>query len=55
MNQNDLDRYFWCTGQRWSADSSSPKKPNRLLLTVFLILFFLVVTLLTLAYLRLSA
>jgi hypothetical protein len=20
MNQNDMDRYFWRTGQRWSAD-----------------------------------
>lgn len=21
MNQNDMDRYFWRTGQRWSGDS----------------------------------
>jgi hypothetical protein len=21
MNQNDMDRYFWRTGQKWSGDS----------------------------------
>jgi hypothetical protein len=28
MNQNDMDRYFWRTGQRWSADDR-PFKTNR--------------------------
>src|ERR1700722_9727442 len=24
MNQNDMDRYFWRTGHRWSGDFRSP-------------------------------
>lgn len=25
MNQNDMDRYFWRTGQRWSGDDRARK------------------------------
>jgi hypothetical protein len=28
MNQNDMDRYFWRTGQYWSGDSRA-FKPSR--------------------------
>jgi hypothetical protein len=28
MNQNDMDRYFWRTGQRWSGDDR-PFKTQR--------------------------
>ena len=27
MNQNDMDRYYWRTGQRWSGDSRPPNEP----------------------------
>jgi hypothetical protein len=30
MNQNDMDRYFWRTGQRWSGDDRPNKKGWRL-------------------------
>jgi hypothetical protein len=29
MNQNDLDRYFWRTGQRWSGDDRPRRKSSR--------------------------
>ncbi len=25
MNQNDMDSYFWRTGQRWSGNGTAPK------------------------------
>lgn len=28
MNQNDMDRYYWRTGQRWSADNRRVEKPG---------------------------
>jgi hypothetical protein len=27
MNENDMDRYFWRTGQRWSGDSRPMPEP----------------------------
>jgi hypothetical protein len=52
MNQNDMDRYFWRAGQRWSGDSRPTPKSFRGLKTggrvvVFLFLSF-VATLLAL-------
>ena len=29
MNENDIDRYFWRTGQRWSGDSRSTTRAVR--------------------------
>ena len=29
MNENDMDRYFWRTGQRWSGDDDLPFKMDR--------------------------
>ena len=29
MNQNDMDRYFWRTGQHWSGDDRLFKRPRR--------------------------
>jgi len=59
MNQNDMDRYFWRTGQRWSGDSrcrnelsGKVRLPRR---TVFLILLSSLITLLMLLYMKLSA
>lgn len=26
MNQNDMDRYYWRTGQRWSGDHRPPTR-----------------------------
>jgi len=27
MNQNNMDRYFWRTGQRWSGDDRPEEPP----------------------------
>lgn len=42
MNQNDMDRYFWRTGQRWSGDdrvrnrrATGPKVSRGLILLLF--------------------
>jgi hypothetical protein len=29
MNQNDMERYFWRTGQRWNGDRQAFMKPSR--------------------------
>jgi hypothetical protein len=29
MNQNDMDRYFWRTGQQWSGDGRPTPKSFR--------------------------
>jgi hypothetical protein len=29
MNQNDMDRYFWRTGRRWSGDYNAAKQSSR--------------------------
>jgi hypothetical protein len=34
MNQNDMDRYFWRTGQRWSGDDRRIKAPRKRLTTL---------------------
>jgi hypothetical protein len=59
MNQNDMDRYFWRTGQRWSGDSRSREEivgrirlPRRVVMLIYL---SFVVTLLILVYLHVSA
>jgi hypothetical protein len=29
MNQNDMDRYFWRTGQRWSGDDRLVRRSSQ--------------------------
>jgi hypothetical protein len=60
MNQNDMDRYFWRTGQRWSGDDRPEELPlpvekrrARIRTIWFLFLAFLV-TVVMLFLLRLS-
>jgi hypothetical protein len=51
MNQNDMDRYFWRTGQRWSSDNR-PTPPLRIPKRTVLLVF--VAFLVTVAMLFLS-
>jgi hypothetical protein len=56
MNQNDLDRYTWCTGQPWSA-SVRPAKTSSLrsktgVRAIFLVGICFFMTLLALILLR---
>ena len=48
MNQNDMERYYWRTGQRWSGDDRPFKMPRAGLKvakgTIFLLYAVFVVT-----------
>ena len=55
MNENDMDRYFWRTGRRWSGDNRPPesfrksKAYGRVIVVVFV---SFIVTLVGLVLLR---
>ena len=56
MNENDMDRYKWRTGQRWSGDNRPSiesfhrlKSPGR---AIFLVCIALIVTLVALILTR---
>jgi hypothetical protein len=51
MNENDMDRYFWRTGQRWSGDDRRIKASRTGLTTLSnrMILFLVVGFALTVA------
>ena len=52
MNQNDMDRYYWRTGQRWSGDHRPPAKLRISGRAVALVAILLLVTLVGLILLR---
>ena len=54
MNQNDLDRYYWRTGQRWCGDGRRPDARWRPRKTSTRAILFLFAALAVLAAMRLT-
>lgn len=51
MNQNDMDRYSWRTGQRWSGDDRRDRRAAGRLVSNRMILFLLAIFVATSLYL----